>query len=298
LYTKVYFVPLVDVNWAEFAPLDQKKNFLIRKAPLEQCYKDIEELLTFFKEIVNGKCVLCVHTGTYCRTGFYEEPFLTLWRKAIELGGEIAVHTHEEIAGVGVRHGEQHLHEVINMAADLLRAGGIEPCGYRSGHFAFKEFITLILERAGLLMDFSAAPGYNQKLWDAVWIGAPLSAYYLCPINRSYKCCNSSPSQVLEIPLGTDNKGNQNINYLITEESKIDNMKLVWDSIVKRAEESGKPQFIHSLYHSSSMGIPENKKLFNQFVRYATKHAGVPVSPSEAKKIFESFKDKKISKKF
>ena len=200
----------------------------------------------------------------------------------------MAVHTHEEIAGVGVRHDEAHLTQVISQAAEMLRATGIEPCGYRGGHFAYLDFLTPFLEKIGLLMDFSSAPGFNQKRWDAVWVAAPMSAHYLCPVNHTAACCAMAPSKVLEIPLGTDGQGNANINYLYTEESTIEDLKRVWDSIVRRAEESCRPQIIHSLYHSSSMGIPEFKERFRQFVEYALGHGGVAVSPSEARSIFEN----------
>jgi hypothetical protein len=93
---------------------------------------------------------------------------------------------------------------------------------------------------------------------------------------------------VLEIPLGADGLGSANTNYLCTEESDDENLRRVWDAIVRRAESEGKPQFVHMLYHSSSMGIPKFVDRFRRFIDYAAKHEGAFVTPSEAKRLYDA----------
>lgn len=285
---KVYLVPLIDVNWANFAPSDPAKNYLHDAPPLEQCAVDVEQAVAMLKDLTDGKAVLTIHSGTYCRTGFYEEPFLSLYRRAVAQGAELAVHPHEEVAGVGGRLKEQeHVKGVIReRKADLIRAGLPATC-YRGGLNAYMNYLTAVLEEEELLIDFSCAPGFNQPKWDAVWAGAPRSAWYLAAEN--YQRASAGPrSKVLEIPLGADGLGEAPINYLYTEESDDENLRRVWEAILTQADRAQRPQFVHILYHTSSMGIPKFRDRFASFMTYAASHQGVFVTPAEAKRLYDA----------
>lgn len=285
---RVYLVPLIDVNWANFAPLDPKKNYLAERPPIEKCASEVERCVEEMKDFLEGKFVFSVHTGTYCRKAFYEEPFLGFYRKAVAGGAEICVHTHEERAGNGTLNQDRnHMRRVIRDRKRDLMEAGVTPNSYRGGHFAYMEYLTPFLEEEGLLIDLSSAPGVDKPAWDAVWVGAPFSAYYLCPENRSHGECGHPKSRVLEIPLGSDGLGSENINYFYVEESNDESLKGVWKALLGNGEAEGRPQFVHSLFHTSSMSMPEYVDRFRRFIEFARKNGGVLVAPSEAKRIYD-----------
>lgn len=281
----INLVPLVDVNWVQFAPMDPKKGYLAEPPPVEQCAREIERCVEEFENLSGGKVVYAVHSGTYCRRAFYEEPFLSYYRKAMTGGAEICLHTHEEIAGQGTRNAEQdHLKRIILDREADLKAAGIRPTSYRGGHFAYMSYLTPFLESRGIDIDFSAAPGFNQIGWDAVWINAPFSAFYLDRNDHLRPARPDTASTVLEIPLGADGRGTEPVNYLYTDESTLEDLKRVWATIGGRAESSGQPQFVHLLFHSSSMGRPDVLERFRRFMDHVARSGARFCNPSEAKR--------------
>lgn len=285
----VYMVPLVDVNWVDFGPMDPSRNYIAEPPPVEQCAREVDACIDEFRNLSDGKVVYAVHSGTYCRKAFYEEPFLSHYKRAIASGGEICLHTHEEIAGKGTRNSEaDHVTRMIlDRKADLERAG-ISPSSYRGGHFAYMTYLTPLLEELGVRIDFSAAPGFNQPAWDAVWTGAPFSSFYLDRANHLAPPSKAGASKVLEIPLGADGVGTDPVNYLYTDESTLDDLKRVWQVVRDRGAREGRPQIVHSLYHSSSMGRPEVLDKFRQFMDHAAKNGGRFVNPTEAKALHDA----------
>jgi len=287
---QVYFVPLVDVSWFNLGPLNPRKNFIADPPPLDLCLKEAEGIIDLMRDLYDGKLVFAVYTGTYCRDKFSEEPFLSTWRRSIAQGGEIVLHTHEEIAGVGTRNGEkEHMTEVIRRQFDKLKSGGVDPVGFRGGLYGYANFLTSLLEELDLKIDFSAAPGINKKDREAVWTGIPCSAFYLCPINKTHRHCHHSLSNILEIPIGTDGKGTENENYhyvdydLSTLETAID----IWDIVRQRAFDVGEPQFIYTLFHTFSMSNPVMVERYCRFTDYVLANGGQPVTGTESKKIFD-----------
>lgn len=285
----IHLVPVIDVNWVNFGPMDARRSYIAEPPPLEQCAEEVERCVYEFINLTGGKAAYSVHSGTYCRTGFYKEPFLSSYRKAIAAGAEVSVHTHEEIAGKGTRNAEEdHMKGVIMDRQADFAAAGITAHSYRGGHFAFRNYLPAFLETRGLTVDFSAAPGFNQPWWDAVWTGAPFSAFYLNRDNHLAPSTPATASGVLEIPLGADGLGEDVINYLYTDESNLDDLKRVWKTVAERGEKEGKPQFIHLLYHSSSMGRPEVLERLRRFVDFIGKNGAKFESPREAKANFDT----------
>ncbi|WP_332816053.1 hypothetical protein [Ramlibacter sp.] len=284
----VYFVPLIDVTWASFAPLDESRGFPTGPLSMELCLQEAQRSAEFMHETTGGRFVYALHTGTYCRTGFYDEPFMSVWQAAARKGAEFVVHPHEEIAGKGTRYGDiVHMRQVTTDAIARLREAGIEPVGYRGGHYGYAAFMTGLLAELGLPMDFSAAPGFDRPDWEAAWKEAPFSAYYPAADDP---CRAVKNGPVLEIPLGADGKGssNENLLYLDFEGADIDSLAAIWDSVVDRARESGQPQFIHTLYHTISMSSAGMRDRFQRFVDYACGHGGAMVRPSE---LLEKFRE-------
>ena len=77
-------------------------------------------------KLYNGNFAVAIHTGTYCRDSFTEEPFLSIWHQVERIGGELLIHTHEEIAAKGtLNSNEQHMKKVIYRQFDRLKSANL-----------------------------------------------------------------------------------------------------------------------------------------------------------------------------
>jgi len=283
---RVYLVPLVDVNWAKFAPLDPVRAHETMPAPLEQCAREVEACIDLMRDLVGGQAVYAVHSGVYNRDGFYRAPFLDLFRRAVADGGELCIHTHEETVGQGTRNrDEAHMLRVIEERLADLEAAGLAATSYRGGHYAYCDYLTPALERLGLGIDFSSAPGLDRPDWDATWAGAPTTAHYLA--YDAHAAATGAASSVLEIPLGADGTGLGNRSFLFTEEADDDDLRRVWAAILGRAEREG-PQCVHILFHSMSLGLPHFLDRFRRFMDHAAATGARFVSPAEAKRAVDA----------
>jgi len=289
---KVYFVPVVDVSWKDLGPLNPRKNFSAPPPPLELCAKEADGIVDLYKKLLGGKLAFTVYTGTFCRDAFTEDPFLDIWKRCIANGGEIMVHTHEEIAGVGTRNNEEpHMREVITRQFQRFKEAGINPAGFRGGLYGYANFLTPLLEDLGLHTDVTAAPGINKPDRAARWVGVPCTAYRLCKNDQQHVGCScNAPSKIVEIPLGADGLGTENENYLYVDYdlSSLDNAKRIWDCVLERYEKTGKPQMIHTLFHTFSMSDPSMVERYSRFSDYMLSTGGVPVTATEAHTIFEN----------
>lgn len=286
----VYFVPVVDVSWKALGPLNPRKNYSCPPPPVEQCAEEAEKVVDFYGRILDGHIAIAVYTGTYGRDTFTEEPFLSTWRKTIANGGEILIHTHEEIARVGTRNSEPgHMEEVIRRQYSRMTEAGIQPAGFRGGLYGYANFLTPLMEELHLTAEFSAAPGVNRPDREAVWTGVPDTAFLLCPDDKLYVAPGCRKSGILEIPLGWDGEGTENENYLYVDYdlSSLENAKRIWDKILERGGREGRPQIIHTLFHTFSMADPAMVERYTRFADYMRETGGVPVSSAEARRHFE-----------
>lgn len=64
---KVYFIPVIDVSWNAFGPLNPRKNYSHESPPLNLCVKELEVMLDLMVKLYNGNFAVAIHTGTYCR---------------------------------------------------------------------------------------------------------------------------------------------------------------------------------------------------------------------------------------
>ncbi|NPV70820.1 MAG: hypothetical protein HPY55_09280 [Firmicutes bacterium] len=286
-----YCVPLIDVTWAEFGPLNPRKNYSVGTPPLALCHEEIEKMTELMKKLVGGRFTFAAHTGTYCRDAFLKEPFLGLWRNALTAGAEVLVHTHEEIAGKGTLYGDKdHMEQVVECAYRTLSDQGVRPVGYRGGLYAYAPFMTELLESLGLFIDMSAAPGVNEPSKQATWAGAPYSAYYLCRVDKTHGECGDERSKVLEIPLGADGFGGEqrNVLYVDGDLQDLDNLNRIWDTITGRARNSGTPQIIHFLVHTITASNPSMLERLLRFVDHIDANGGTYVTPTQAKSIYDN----------
>ena len=285
----VYVVPHMDVAWEGFAPLDPLSGCSNPPPPLDKLESYLRRAILFAREELGGKFSVGPHSGTYCRELLYREPFVSLYREFVEDGAEIVVHLHEElVAHVPLVHAKEHMEAMILRRRDDLVAAGIQPTAFRTGYWAFDDCIPSILERAGFDVDLSGGPGLDLWYFQARWANAPYTAFYLDREDYTQADRPRSKSNVLEIPMGTDGIGNDLMkNYLYVEALTLAELKQIWDAIVRRAETAGEPQFVYFLCHSWGMDHPDVLEKLSGFVRYALSHAGVAVTPSEAKETYD-----------
>ncbi|MEQ8965849.1 MAG: hypothetical protein RID91_08500 [Azospirillaceae bacterium] len=284
----VLLLPLIDVNWLTFAPFDPKRDFRIDPPKVEQSVGEVRALHRIMNGLTGGLYILTPHSGTYCRTGYYEGAMLEVYRQAVAGGGELAVHLHEEIKGGGVRFGEEdHVRAVFADCARRLRDAGIDPVAYRGGHYAYAPFMNRVLADHGIAIDCSCAPGMNHPDREAVWTEAGTSGYYL-PEDPRAAPGTGRASGVFEIPIGADGQGADYANLLHVEQSELDNLQRIWGVIRDRARAEGRPQIVHVLFHSGSMGRKDWVERFKRFMDWVPSNGGTFVSAVEAKRAHDA----------
>lgn len=286
---RVYLVPVIDVNWLVYAPFDPGRDFRVDPPDVAQSIKDLRVLSADLRDLADGKYILTPHAGTYCRSGLYEGEILDLYRDAVAGGAEVSVHLHEEIKGVGTRYAEpEHMAEMFADCNDRLLSAGLNPVAYRGGHYAYHPLMNDILARHGVLADYSCCPGLNKPDREAIWTEAPLSAALL-PQNPRAPWKDQPLTEILEIPIGSDGLGSDYGNILHVEQSELDNLTRVWDTIVARAEAEARPQIVHCLFHTGSVGEPAWLERYRRFLDMVPKRHGQFVTTDEAHQLHGRF---------
>lgn len=286
---RVYVVPLLDVNWLTFAPFDPARGFRIDPPKVEQSVGETRTLCREMRNLTDGKFILSPHSGTYCRSAYYEGEMLEVYREAVKGGGELSIHLHEEIKGAGTRFGEEdHIRSVFVDCRHRLEAVGIHPVAYRGGHYAYAPFMNDLLVENEIYADYSCCPGLDEPPREAIWTKSGLSAELL-PENPRETWQGQRRTKVLEIPIGSDGKGAKYANILHVEQSDLDNLTRIWDEIVKRAEAEGRAQLIHCLFHTGSMGRPELVERYRQFLDLIPRRHGQFVTTREAALLHDRF---------
>jgi hypothetical protein len=284
---RVYLVPLIDVNWLVYAPFDPGRDFRVDPPKVEQSVGETRGLIAEMRDLTDGKFILTPHSGTYCRTGYYEGEMLDVYREAVAGGGELSVHLHEEIKGVGTRYAEwDHVEAMFLDCKHRLEAAGIRPIAYRGGHCAYHPFMNKLLTDNEIYADYSCCPLLEEPTREAIWTEAELSAGYL-PENPREPWAGQPRSKVLEIPIGSDGEGAKYRNFLQVEQSDLENLTRIWDTIVARAEAEGRPQIVHCLFHTGSVGKPEWIERYRRFLDMVPKRHGQFVTTLEARLLHE-----------
>jgi hypothetical protein len=178
---------------------------------------------------------------------------------------------------------------IVSRKRDELVSAGIQPSAFRMALGAFDDAIPSILEQEGIYVDLSASPGLDRWYWNAYWRDTPYSAYYLCPVHYKHADCSHPKTKVLEIPMGNDGLGDSfSENFLYNEAGTLAKNQRVWDAIVQRAEAAGRPQFVYMICHLSTMAHPDIAETLTNLLQYAQSRGGLAVTPSEARRVFDS----------
>jgi len=292
---EILLVPVVDVNWLVFAPFDPGRDFRIDPPKVEQSIGETRELGQMMLDLTEGRAVLTPHSGTYCRTGYYEAPLLEVYREWTARGAEVAVHLHEEIKGGGVRFGEEdHVREVFADCHRRLVEGGIVPVAYRGGHNAYAPFMNDVLSEHGIDVDLSCLPGLFKPDREAIWTEGRLSAYAL-PQDPRAPVGQGRPSPIVEVPIGCDGEGTDYRNFLQIEQSELDNHMRVWRVIRDRAQREGRAQIVHMLFHTGSMGRPDWVERLMAFLAFVPTEGGTFAGAVEAACAFRRQRDRKAA---
>lgn len=292
---EVLVVPVVDVNWLVFAPFDPGRDFRIDPPKVTQSIGETRELGQRMLAMTEGRAVLTPHSGTYCRTGYYEAPMLEVYREWVAEGAEVAVHLHEEIKGGVVRFGEEaHVREVFADCHRRLVDGGIVPTAYRGGHNAYAPFMNAVLREHDIAVDFSCLPGLDKPEREAIWTASALSAYAL-PEDPRLPAGQGEPAGIVEIPIGSDGGGTDYRNFLQIEQSDLENHQRVWGVIRDRAQADGRPQIVHMLFHTGSMGRPDWVERLMAFLRFVPSAGGRFAGAVEAAGQFENQRDRRAA---
>jgi hypothetical protein len=288
----VYAVPVVDVTWTSFGPINPKRNYSAGPIPMQLCEEEAVGTLEMMRRTVDGRFVISPQTSFWAPDTFYRDPFMAVWKEAVQGGAELCIHTHAELGHQrGTLNGDpEHMSTVIKARlADCLEAG-VRPPSYRGGLYAYANFLTPLLEELHLWIDYSAAPGFNQPDREAAWIGAPTSGSYLCPVDRTHgPDCGHAKSRIFEIPLGSDGVGTDNTRllYVDFESTTLENLTRTWDVIAERSRQTGQPQFIHFLIHTITASNRKMQERYKRFLDHARTHGGETVTGQEAKGIYE-----------
>lgn len=288
--TLVYVVPIVDVNWLTFAPFDPGRGYRVDPPNVPQSILDLRALLPILAGKTDGKAVLTPHSGTYCRSGYYEGEILDVYKEAVANGAELAVHLHEEIKGEGTRFGERdHIAAVFSECYERLGGAGIRAVAYRGGHYAYAPFMNDILAEHEINADYSACPGMSFPDREAIWTEAPLSADFL-PADPRAPWEGQKRSSVVEVPMGSDGEGAAYGNILHVEMSELDNLARVWDAVLERARHAGTPQVVQCLFHTASVGKPDWFDRYKRFLDLIPERQGQFASSEEAVALTRQFR--------
>ena len=285
--TSIHLVPVVDVNWLVYAPFDPARGYRVDPPKVAQSIGETRRLVAEMANLTGGKVLLTPHSGTYCRTGYYDGEMLDVYREAVAGGGEVAIHLHEEIKGEGTRYADwDHMRAVFLDCKTRLESAGIAPVAYRGGHYAYHPSMNRLLAENGVFIDCSCAPGLNEPSREAIWTHGPASGDYL-PENPRQSPAGQRRSPVFEIPIGSDRDGAAYRNILHVEQSDLDNLMRIWDALLARARLERRPQIVHALFHTGSVGRPEWLDRYRRFLDFVPKRSGAFVGASEAKAIFD-----------
>lgn len=287
---QVYLVVFMDGNWPGYHSLPRPhEEASIPLVNVDEFYENANHAIEVMRDAIDGRFVLGVYTGVYCRELFYREPFIECWKRLVDQGGEIALHPHEEVVGLGSLVDYQaHMWTVLSTKYEQLIAAGIKPTAYRGGYFALSAKLMPIFDELNIKVDLSCLPGIEVDNWCAHWQDAPTSAYFLCPHDPSHVDCGHSSSQVLEIPLGWNGRENKfPENYLVNELNSFERLKTTWESILNRATRTEKPQFVQLLCHLDAIRNDDLRARCVRFLEFAESHGGQILTPSNAREIYQ-----------
>lgn len=199
----VYFIFTVDGDWKEYFNVNLSEE---KRSPKPKVMERlIRREISAAKRLLEGKFIHFIHTSPRARNFFLKSPFIKLWKKIIEGGGDIGIHCHEDDpyrAYYGKDSGR--MKKSIHAQVSVLRGLSLEVRAYRGGFLSYSNYLTSVLEKNSLYFDFSCEPGrylVEGGITVADWRGAGDSVYRVS--YSDYR--KAGNSEVYEVPVGTLN---------------------------------------------------------------------------------------------
>jgi len=195
----LYFIFTVDGDWNEYFSTKLSKQ---ERKPDRKGLLGLIKCEIAIARSIGGKILHFVHTSPVTRQYYLQPEFIRLWKKIEASGGSIGAHCHEEgLFSRGRLNDSGMLEQSVRSLTEPLRKEGLTLISYRGGYLTFCKNVIPILERNGLFLDFSCAPGrylHHKGRLIADWRGAPKNYYRMCYQDH----CVEGISNVIEIPLG------------------------------------------------------------------------------------------------
>jgi|GEM_PF-622103 len=238
----LYYIFTVDGDWNEYfySKLSNSARQPDKKTLLDLIKREIRVAAS-----INNRLLHFVHTSAVTPDFFLQPEFISLWREIKARGGSVGTHCHtEDLFHEGRFSDPEKMEKSISSLTGSLVSEEIKPISYRGGYMAFCEKSIPILEKNGLLLDFSCDPGRYLRLEGeliADWRGAP-ETHYRMSYEDHRKPGNS---KVIEIPLGKAGGGTLYI--------EITSFLSIWKAaraLAKKAKEEKKDIIVSVLSHT------------------------------------------------
>lgn len=282
----IYFTVVVDADPKQTG-LDANDDYLMTK---------YDTTIGLLKRHIDGKGAVCVHTSPQYRERFFQSPFIEFWERWTHEGGELILHPEEDPYPTPETASRNepcyndivHMESIIKDRASYMKGKKLPFAAFRGGFFGLTDDIVKVLKKVGIKVDLSCAPGIVCPERAADWSNAPASGYYLS--EESYRQSDDKPGRdaIFEIPLGWDGQGiDINRNYLFHERSTYKRMCNVWEMILARSRKNNCPQFVNFLCHTYSMRNTRLRTRCESILSYMRDHNGIPVTTTEAKRIYD-----------
>ena len=277
----IYLVPTIDTDPRHYNKcLKDGKNSVDDNFIYEQW--SIKKAIEIARDFMNGKGVFTIHTSPFFRDDFYSHPFIELWEEVVEMGGELALHPHEDKSVEGTLYNnERHMKKIIKDVTNKIRSIPLPLYIFRSGYYAWSNFIPDILRELEYKIDISCAPGAINPARDVNWIDSPK---YACYYDKNKQ--NQFKGSYFVIPLGWDGKGNSfESNYLFCERGSLQSLCHVWDVLLE--DNTSFPKIVSLLFHTYAL---DDKNIYNRitnFIQYVKENNGIILGALEAKELYD-----------
>jgi len=280
----LYYIYTVDGDWDEYflSNLPDAERQPDKKTLINLVRHEIK-LTTF----INGRLLHFVHTSSVASDFFLQPEFISLWKDIETRGGNVGVHCHtEDLFHEGRFNDQKKMEKSISSLTSSLADKGINPISYRGGYMAFCEKNIPILEKNGLLLDFSCDPGRYLRLEEEVvadWRGAPGTHYRMSYADHRKR----GNSEVIEIPLG---KGGGGTLYIETT-----SLLGIWKAaraLAKKAKENKNDIIVSILSHTYEFNSFRKRLKIKSALLICNKY-GIFVNDREALEIVNQKKTKR-----
>jgi len=256
---------------------------------------------TIVRERVGGKGTICVQTSPMYRDRFFEDPFLDFWRAWVEDGGELSLHPEEDLYATPEprrktgSHYEDigHMEPILRSKVARMAELGLPLAAYKGGYHGLTMDIVAVLEKIGIAIDVTCAPGIEWPEKLAHWRDAPTSAYRMSSHACGRAATPGEKSPLFEIPFGWDGQNSDtsrrllNTHYLVNEFSSYEALCRVWDTIRERSAESDHAQIVGILCHTYAMQDKKLREQCGDILEYMVHTGGTPITASAAKAIYD-----------